>query len=383
MSASTVPSGGDVLVLVDGMRPGMPLGPALRLTDSDLHVSVFGGSERPPDPDWATAPVLAASDLPAPAKAAVERTVAEHVGDEPWPTRRPPWFRRGWLDQAEAWIDDQLRGLTLVRAASVLPVRVWSLSAVLQVPLTGGASVWFKATCDHFRAEPAITRAVGAFAGSSVPSVLATDDDRAWMLLAPLPPTTVERVQRIEATASAMARLQLESTTRIDALLAAGCPDRGLRSTLEAFAALLAERASAAQMWPWIEDRLASFFDGGLPLSLVHGDLHLDNVSGDEHPVIYDWTDACISHPFIDGAHFARSDGAAHHDAVRDIFLRAWGGEAKATWELAPLADRVFQAVTYDAIGRSLEPASRWETAGETERLLVEIERAHYDRRGR
>lgn len=374
---SPAPADAEALVVVDGMTPGMPLGPSLRLTNPELHVSVFGGTQRPPDADWATVPLVAMADLPAPARAAVDRTIAEHVGDAPWPARRPPWFRHGWLEQVEDWIDDQLRSLTLVRARATVPVRVWSLSAVLQVPLTSGASVWFKATCEHFRAEPAITRAVGAFATSTVPTVLAADDERAWMLLAPLPPTAVDRARRIEATASAMAKVQLEATAHVDALRAAGCPDRGLQPTLDAFRALLAERESAARIWSWIEDQLGSFFDGGVPLSLVHGDLHLDNVAGDDRAVIYDWTDGCISHPFIDGAHLAREADGAHHAAVRDIYLAAWGNGAEATWELAPLADRVFQAVTHDAIRRSLEPASQWEVAGWMARLLVDLEQSH------
>lgn len=363
-----------MIVLVDGMAPGMPLGPSLQVPDAGLSVSVFGGSQRPPDPEWAKAPSVARADLPASAKTVVEQVVAEHVGDAPWPARREPWFGRGWLQQAEAWIDDQLRELSLVRDGATVPVRVWSLSAVLRVPLTDGSSVWFKATCEHFRAEPAITRAVGAFAPAAAPTVLAADDDRAWMLLAPLPPTTVDVVRRVEATASAMASVQVESAAQLEALRAAGCPDRGLQPTLEAFAALLAERAPEAQVPRGVEDRLERFFDGA-PLSLVHGDLHLDNVAGDEHPVIYDWTDGCISHPFIDAAHLARVADGAHRAAVRDIFAAAWGDAAAATWDLAPLADCVFQAVSHHAIGRSLEDALQQEMGGVIDRFLAQIER--------
>jgi hypothetical protein len=172
----------------------------VRFTQPPFHVSVFGGARRPQDPDWAQAPIVDIADLPAVVRAEIERSIAEHVGDESWPARRPPWFRKGWLQQVEDWIDDQLRVLNLVRGADPVPVRVWSLSAVLRLPLTDGADFWFKASCDHFRAEPAVTRAIGALAGSTAPGVLASDDDRAWLLLAPLPPTTVDPVGRIEAT---------------------------------------------------------------------------------------------------------------------------------------------------------------------------------------
>jgi hypothetical protein len=358
----------------------MPLGPPLKVTDPAMHVTVFGGAQRPEDPECATVPIVRMADLPAPARAGVERTIAEHLGDEPWPARRPPWFRQGWLEEVQDWIDDRLRALSLVAAAPAVPARVWSLSAVLRVPLTNGADVWFKASCDHFRAEPAITRAVGTFGGSTVPTVLASDDVRAWMLLAPLPATSANGSARVEATVTAMARLQLESLDHVDALRAAGCPVRDLRGTLDVFSALLAERGREPLMWPWIEDRVGTFFEGGVPLTLVHGDLHLDNVAGDDELVIYDWSDGCISHPFLDGAHVAHRVGAAHQAAIRDIYLGTWGEDARTTWDLAPLVNYVFQAVTHHAIGRSLEQAARWETAGPLERFLIEIEGAYASR---
>jgi hypothetical protein len=70
-------------------------------------------------------------------------------------------------------------------------------------------------------------------------------------------------------------------------------------------------------------------------------------------------------------------EGGAHDAAVRDAYLTAWGGSTEATWRLAPLANLVFQSVTHDAIRRSLEPASQWEMAGETERMLIDLEKAY------
>lgn len=355
------------------MPAGMPLGPPLKLNDPELYLSVFGGSRRPFDSEFASVPVIAREHLPAAAAAAVDRTIGEHLGHEPWPARRPPWFGIGWLEQAEAWIDDRLRRLDLARDGAIAPHRVWSLSAVLEVPLTGGTSVWFKAACEHFRAEPTITRAVGAFAAPAAPTVLALDADRAWMLLAALPPLPLNQAGRIQATASVMSELQMTSTAHLDALRVAGCPDRGLEPTLDAFGALLAERGSGRQILPWAEDRLGAFFGAGLPSSLVHGDLHPGNVAGGRQRVVFDWTDACISHPLLDAAHLLRRAGATERAAVRQIYVAGWGGAAEAAWDLAPLANQVFQAVTLDRLRRSLEPASQWEWADELERLLAGI----------
>ena len=377
----------EVLVLVDGASAGMPLGPTLRLSESGIDVTVVGsdGSPPPAEASWASLPVVRREDLPRPAAAAIARTVAEHTGAAPWPPRRPSWFASGWLDGVDAWIDEQLAALDLARAGPCRPVQVWSLSAVLRVPIRGDRSVWFKATCQHFRHEPVITRTLGSLVSEAVPTVLAVDERRSWMLLAPLPETDADDPRRLIAAAAALARIQIHATERVDELRAAGCPDRGLRPTLEAFAALVhgsdelerlsaARREAAVAMLPWVTSQLEELFDCGIAETLVHGDLHSGNIAGDDRPVIFDWTDACIGHPFLDAAHLVRHADERHVAAIRQAYTSPWhGGDHARAWDLAPLADRVFQAVTFEAIYRAQEDASRGEMGGVVARTLEEL----------
>jgi hypothetical protein len=294
------------------------------------------------------------------------------------------------LDAVEAWIDDQLGASDLVRAGPCRPVRIWSLSAVLRVPICDGRSVWFKATCEHFRDEPAITRALGRLVGDTVPRVLAVDECHSWMLLAPLPETDTDDAGRVAAAAAAMARIQVEAIAHVDELRAAGCPDRGLRATLDAFGHLVrdsvelerltpARREAAIAMVPWVKRRLEDFFGCGIAESLVHGDLHLGNVAGGDRPVIFDWTDACISHPYLDGAHLARAADEGRRAAVKRAYTAPWHGRGDyaRAWELAPFANQVFHAVTFEAIYRAQEDASRWEMAGVVARTLEELADLH------
>src|SRR5690606_14942380 len=95
----------------------------------------------------------------------------------------------------------------------------------------------------------------------------------------------------------------------------------------------------------------------GVPDTLAHGDLHLDNVAWDgETLCLFDWTDGCVSHPFLDIAHLTRfmgvRDDAAAIEAAYAARWRAAFPEADTdrALELAPLADLVFQVVTFDAI---------------------------------
>ena len=382
----------EVLVLVDGVSAGMSLGPTLSLSEPRLAVVVVGSDGSPPSPEasWSSLSVVRPEDLPRSAVAAIARTVAEHTGAAPWPARRPSWFRSGWLDAVDAWIDQQLAASDLVRAGRCSPVRMWSLSAVLRVPLADDRSVWFKATCEHFRNEPAITRTLGSFAGDAVPRVLAADERHGWMLLAPLPETDTHDPRRAAATATAMARIHVEAIAHVDELRAAGCPDRGLRATLDGFGHLVhhslelerlapARREAAVATLPWVKRRLEDFFGCGIAESVVHGDLHLGNVAGGDRPVIFDWTDACISHPYLDGAHLVRAADERQAAAIKQAYTarRQGRGDHARAWDLAPFANRVFQAVTYEAIYRAQEDASRWEMAGVVARTLEELADLH------
>jgi hypothetical protein len=84
-----------------------------------------------------------------------------------------------WYDTADTWIDHHLAAHGRTRTGDTVPVKVWSLSAVLRVPSEPGP-VWFKASCPHFHAEPALTRLVAELLPEHAPPLLAADEQRAW-----------------------------------------------------------------------------------------------------------------------------------------------------------------------------------------------------------
>jgi len=306
-------------------------------------------------------------------------------GAAPWPRQRPDWFRNGWINEADAWIDECVAVAGLRRTGPTVPVRLWSLSAVLSTPVDGAngeTSVWFKATCDWFRAEASITGALAAFAGEHVPTLIAIDDARAWMLMDQLSgPDLNGRTEFAPAAAAAVARTQIRSIDHLPSLVTAGCPDRTLQPTLDGFRRLVHdsvevdlltpdERAASIEMEPWVAKQIGELFASGIPSAVTHGDCHLGNVAVDgTRVVVYDWTDACVSHPFIDGVHLARSAGDDHHDAIKAAYTAPWResgptAEIDRAWTLAQFGDLVFQAISYEAIYRAQEERSRWEMAG-------------------
>jgi aminoglycoside phosphotransferase (APT) family kinase protein len=364
----------EVVVLIEDVSPSLVLGPVLPVAGADLAVTIVGAGGSLPD-----LPVVEIHDLPLSARQAIARTVAEHTGAAPLPKRRQPWFRQDWIDAVEDWIT--ATGLQIDGAVHV--ECMWSLSAVLRVPVADDRNVWFKASCEHFRREPRVTQTIARFGGSAVPRVLAAEHDRHWMLLEPLPPTT-DDPRRAVATSATMASLQVESIEHLEALRAAGCPARGPTATLDAFDEVARDgveldqlsaetRETLIEMLPWVRQRLHEFFDCGIPETLVHGDLHLGNVAGADQPVIYDWTDACVSHPYLDAAHIARFAGDDDRAAIEQAYATAFGGDHAQAWAIAPFADQVFQAVTFEAIYRSQEHAARGEMAGVAARILGEL----------
>ncbi|WP_168217864.1 aminoglycoside phosphotransferase family protein [Occultella kanbiaonis] len=332
--------------------------------------------------------------LPANVRAAVELAVAERRGAVPTPALRPDWYRAGWLDEATAWVDEQVTALGLRREGPGEPIKVWCLSAVIRFDCRadGGASrpLYLKAACDWFRTEPPMTVAIGALAPELAPTVRAAEPARGWLLLERLPGTRAGAPAEAGPedvalpTARAMAEVQRRSLKHVDALRRAGCPDRGTEPTLAAFADVLAasielpllsadERARLLRLGRPVEAHLRDLADCGIPNTLTHGDLHVGNVAVDaDRLVIYDWTDAAIAHPFLDAALLARShrqEDPAAGDAVLAEFAAPWrahspGVDVDRALALAPVANLVHQCISYEGIARSLEPDARWELAG-------------------
>ncbi|MFC7359945.1 phosphotransferase family protein [Nocardioides astragali] len=313
-------------------------------------------------------------DLPEDVRTQVVRSVREHWGTPP--ARRPDWYRPGWHDEVEAWIDTVLADTGRSRTGPLRTHRVWSISAVHVVPTDRGP-VWFKASCEHFSAEAAIVETVARHVPDLVPEVVGVERDRGWLLTEPLPGVDTAGAPAEAATALAplWAAAQISSLDWIDELRRAGAPDRGLETTLTAWREALTtspeldaltadEQAALSEAIPVVEARVRELWACGFPDTLAHGDLHAGNVAFDGAGVrVFDWSDGCLTHPFLDGTHLAhwiaQEEGAEVGDRVHTVLL-PWrdafpGADFDRAVELAPLADLVFQTVTFDALTRGIE----------------------------
>jgi aminoglycoside phosphotransferase (APT) family kinase protein len=373
--------------------PGAVLvAPQIEVGSSTL-LSVFGSrSETPVYGTWRSLDQLVEDD---PAVLTSLREIEAMAGGviDP-PARRPAWFRAGWHDEVDAWIDRELGARGRSRTGASVPVKVWSLSAVLRVP-SDPEPVWFKASCRHFHAEPALTQLVVGMLPEHAPPVIAADVERAWLLIEDMagadedhedaPPSGLgPAATRIAAT------LQLRSLDHLGEIEAAGVPLRGLAETLRGFDevldgsieldALTPEELAAAR---GCRDEVHAVFGElaalEVPETLIHGDLHPGNVAHHHDALMfYDWSDATVSHPFLDVVHLLRSIPEDERDAAREAYADVWRAaypdiDVDRGLELAAQVNAVFQMVTYEQICRTLEDASYWELSGVVARFLRDL----------
>jgi aminoglycoside phosphotransferase (APT) family kinase protein len=358
--------------------------------DPSVVLSVFASrTDTAVDGTWTSLDDLAEED-PA-VVASLRELVAQSTGLVEVPARRPEWFRMAWYDEADAWIDRELAARGRSRIGPTVPAKVWSLSAVLEVP-SAPTPVWLKASCRHFHAEPALTRLVADILPEHAPPTIAADDERAWLLMEGVPGADEELTDfdppHLGRTAARIAAtLHLRSLDHLEAIEGVGVPVRGLTDTMHGFDEILVSSAELDQLTREevatvralrgdvhaVIEELAAL---GLPDTLVHGDLHPGNIArqGDAL-VFYDWSDAAVTHPLLDLAHLTRGMSDPERDAARAAYAEVWRAaypdvDFGRGLELATQVNAIYQMVTFEQIYRAQEDASYWEMRGVVARSL-------------
>jgi aminoglycoside phosphotransferase (APT) family kinase protein len=106
-----------------------------------------------------------------------------------------------------------------------------------------------------------------------------------------------------------------------------------------------------------------------VPYSLNHGDLHSGNIAA-QSLSFFDWTDACIAHPFLDLTTVVVDVDELKEPDARDhiiqTYLNLWTeyepmDRLREMWRLAEPLGALHQAVSYQHILATLEPMSKQE----------------------
>jgi hypothetical protein len=292
----------------------------------------FDAPRSPPRGAWipvGEAPGLVPDEL----RGAAERWVAEQRGAR-IPPERAPWARPGWLSEAEAWI--------AANADLVDPPRLhaqWPLSSVLRATTPDGV-VYFKAAFSVYRHEPLVTAALAREHPGRVPTALAVEPERGWLLMRELSGDVLGDLDRSGWPVAGPLLRQFHDawSARTDDVLALGAEDRRLRPE-----AVPAE----------LHADLAALDELGVPDTLVHGDFHPWNVVvGPDGLVLADWSDACLTNPLFDLVTFGWEQDLPS--------LLETYGLSPETFARAERLACIHHAISYERILAAMEPADRW-----------------------
>jgi len=260
------------------------------------------------------------------------------------------WTRPGWFKRATAWIERQATAAGW-SIHSVEQIRAWEFSCVLRVE-TDHSDLYFKALPRTYGAEVPLIQQLADWYPANVPEVVGADVRQRWLLLRACAGPCLEDGALLtdwQRVARAYAELQVASAARVDHLRALGCHDRSPTVLQAAIGPLFAYQAAflvgdengltqaelqRLRAWqPWLEAACAELTASRQPLTLEHGDLWASNIYvSDAEPQFIDWTDACLSHPFLSlgpllrsaswDAHLRGDTGAPRK--VADAYLEAW-----------------------------------------------------------
>ncbi|TWD73413.1 phosphotransferase family enzyme [Kribbella amoyensis] len=343
---------------------------------------------------------LLVSDQPVPGQDLTEdstlKLAGEHLALPVGHPVTPAWTRPGWYAEALPWLDEQLAVAGTRRTGIPTQVRTWGLSNVLRCPTEAG-DVYFKAQAHTstvvpirpdapallFAHEPRVLHALSSKLPEFVVTPLAIDEDRAWMVLPDLGTALADSddVELWLAAVRGHARLQRAFVGRADTLLEYACVDRRLELLTGELDRLFGPNLLTDRLDPGDRDKLreaAGRFGTaiqelaaiGVPETLLHGDLHPRNVAiRDGRALAFDWTDAAVSHPFLDLVTFfeqatAVTSDPATAELLRDAYLAEWSEYAgvddlRRAVELAGQVGILHQTMTYLHLSEHLSGPSR------------------------
>jgi len=295
------------------------------------------------------------------------------------PEQRAPWARTGWYTQVENWIVDQVSRLGHGTVQEIKPIKSWSISCVLKV-ITENSLLYFKVARDLplFVNEGVMLARLADLYPGRVPLPLAVHPEHGWMLLDNFgdPPEGELPLDEQARLMQDFAQLQIDSSEKIDLLLAAGCKDRRLDIMISQSEPLLhdeivlgplnpEERDEIQVLGPRLRERITELVSLRIPYTILHGDLHAGNIVAQGDSFLYfDWTDAAISHPFFDVFHIFRQENEEQKNTLQDAYLQPWEAQypksdVRRAWVLASALYGFYHAVSYQYIARGIEELVR------------------------
>jgi hypothetical protein len=270
----------------------------------------------------------------------------------------------------------------------------WSLSCILRINTSAG-TLYFKADFAKPPSEPGIIEALARRWPRNVPSVVAADHQRGWMLMRDFGQRWLERepVARWLTANRTFSAIQLACSTDLEPWWRLGCPDFRIPALIGYMDRLLtdpaalrigelggltqAEARRLRQLTPRLHEMFGELAEIPIPASIVQQDFRLDNIVMTEGAyVFYDWSDTVIGHPFFSCCRFLDYLQYAPHRGrslsleerkhrISEAYLGSWTGilshnDLKRAFKLAQQLGPVYVAIRRYLDAPWCEPTSSW-----------------------
>ncbi|HMB71061.1 MAG TPA: phosphotransferase [bacterium] len=266
-----------------------------------------------------------------------------------------PWEQPRWIAAASDWIGERLAKLNRPRTGPVVQVRNHGyLSCILRAP-TGRGAAWFKASPPMHAHETALTAYLAERFPQVVPTVLAADPERAWLLSEEAPGDRLFSLKKSggpylplwKDLLERVARMQIQLGDQLDELRALGVAEWPPQRFAEEMDEAIDRMAESLGAWeekhgdlaaapaiqavrervPALKDAAAELGESGPPPSLHHGDFHSANILSDGTGTrVIDWAfQAGIAHPFFFlSVVFEEHRDPAARAEVTEAYLAPW-----------------------------------------------------------
>ncbi|WP_343785117.1 phosphotransferase [Alkalibacillus silvisoli] len=221
-----------------------------------------------------------------------------------------PWFKGEWRHNFEKRVKNVV-GSTNVEFKQI---RSWERSSLFKL-FIGAGDYYFKAVPDVFSHEPLVSDYLNKYHQGLVPTVIYVNPDNNEYIMEELKGGLLGYSNDINHWRDALtnlAAIQKQSINQISELRKMGCPTYSVSQTTQGLLEVsLGELKEVGNFSNNTYSNLISTLStvykfcneletSKIPYALEHGDYFGGNiiVQGDQ-PIIYDWSDCTISHPFL------------------------------------------------------------------------------------
>jgi hypothetical protein len=322
---------------------------------------------------------------------------------------RGPFARLGWFRELRRWIEEVIGPLGFHLTESFAQLNASPSFSLVRFG-TSGPAVWFKAVGEPNLREFPITVAIARLLPRYLPAILAVRPEwNGWLALEVegVNLSDTQHAQAWKAAASALAKLQIETTDKAGVFIGSGARDlrvstllKLVRPFLDAMGQLMEKQTKVPPpalsrdelmlLGEQVEEALSLSSDLGINDALGHLDLNPGNVIVSEGQCVFlDWAEAYVGNPFFSlqylVEHFLRATRmrTTAESALTTVYTEEWKSlvppeclqEALA---LAPMLAVFAYAATNDAWrdeARLQNPKSAGYLRGLTRRMHREASR--------